>query len=524
MGQAKIFLIRDREGEDLIAGILRQYSYTVAESTGSEALARITSFLPDLILVEASEPKSYALIRQIRAETALSQIPVVLVADDPDHVGAEALEAGVTDFLRQPPKGAEVLARVRALLALRFARQEQSRGEDKVGSRMRERTEMLERALRGQGAMLNEAREARRVWEATFNAMADAIVITDTAGQITLANRAAAETFRQPPGELLGQSCDALLIEGAACPHRGRDVKEGEILSRAGDRLLNIRVSSFGSADGHVTGFVHVIRDVTRERALERHLIQAERMSLAGLMVSAVAHEVATPLSVISNIAEVLLLDVEQGSPTATELNKIVIQARRVAEMMRGILNFVRQGPAQFSAVNLGQLARETLDLLEYELRKARVAASVESSPAAPAIWGDAAQLQQVLLNLVTNAIHAMKSGGRLTVRIAEDATLGAHGRSALLIVEDTGPGIAPEAREKLFDFFFTTKLDEGGTGLGLAISRQIVEGHGGTITADNAPGGGARFFVRLPAAISRESDTPDAHAALIHAGRAERS
>ncbi|HXG92424.1 MAG TPA: ATP-binding protein [Blastocatellia bacterium] len=519
--QSKVFLIGDREYRRQIAEILLRHSYIVGEANGSESVARIESFQPDVILLDASLPQFDSLIQQIRGDLALSKIPVLLTVEGAEQAQIKTLEAGVTDFLRKPIAEAELIARVRTLAALRFAREEQSSVENRIEGRIIERTEMLESALRGQGALLSEAREARRIWEATFNAMADAIVITDAEGQITLINNAASEVFHRTSEELAGQNCDALLIGDFTCPHRlslrEQDSKGREILSRAGDRLLNVRASSFLDAAGQVAGFVHVFRDVTRERVLERHLMQAERMSLAGLMVSAVAHEVATPLSVISNIAEMLLMDVERGSQQATELNKIVTQARRVAEMMRSILNFVRQRPAQFDAVNLAELARETLDLLEYELRKLGIQATVESSPAAPAVWGDAAQLQQVLLNLVTNAIQAMKNGGRLRIRISEAAGSDGRGRSALLIVEDTGQGITPEALDRLFDFFFTTKMAEGGTGLGLAISRQIVEGHGGTMAAENIEGGGARFLVKLPAAI-HDSNIRDRQTALIRA------
>jgi ActR/RegA family two-component response regulator len=126
-------------------------------------------------------------------------------------------------------------------------------------------------------------------------------------------------------------------------------------------------------------------------------------MALAGQMVSAVTHEVATPLSVVANIAEMLLLDIEPGSRTSVELNKIVAQTRRVAEMMRSLLNFVRQAPAQYTALDLTRLARETLDLMDYELRRRRIAWALEVA----------------------------------------------------LVVEDSGRGIAPEAMERLFDFFF---------------------------------------------------------------------
>jgi signal transduction histidine kinase len=285
-------------------------------------------------------------------------------------------------------------------------------------------------------------------------------------------------------------------------------VLEIETLNRARDRALNLRITPVTDPESGAVGFIHVIRDVTRERVIERHLIQAERISLAGQMVSAVAHEVATPLSVVANIAEMLQLDADPDSRAAADLGKIVTQARRVTEMMRSLLNFVRQAPAHYAPVDLGQLARETLDLMSYELRKARIEAQFVTDPLTPPVWGDRSQLQQVLLNLLANAMQAMKDGGRVTIRIGVGESQPGELNAVALVVEDTGFGIAPEALGKIFDFFFTTRTGAGGTGLGLAIARQIVEGHHGRIAAENMSGGGARFTVTLPATFPQHRDT----------------
>jgi signal transduction histidine kinase len=123
-------------------------------------------------------------------------------------------------------------------------------------------------------------------------------------------------------------------------------------------------------------------------------------------------------------------------------------------------------------------------------------------------VWGDRGQLQQVLLNLLANAMQAMKGGGVITIRIRAGESRRGEPNAVALVVEDTGSGIAPEALGKIFDFFFTTRAGAGGAGLGLAIVKQIVEGHHGRITAENMSGGGARFTVTIPAAFSQRQDT----------------
>ena len=390
-----------------------------------------------------------------------------------------------------------------------------------------EQATLLEHALSGQGEMLAEARRAHALLASTFNAISDAIIVTDAAGRITQANSAVSRLFNHAPEEIIGDSCHSLVDESQGCPHPQLSAGEGankgggecvlkrELLNRGRDRVLNLRASRVTDPESGAAGFIHVIRDVTRERIIERHLIQAERMSLAGQMVSGVAHEVATPLSVVANIAEMLQLDAEPNSHAAAQLGKIVTQARRVAEMMRGLLNFVRQAPAQYKAVDLGLLAHETLELMSYELRKARIEARIEVAPATPPVWGDHSQLQQVLLNLLTNAMQALVGGGRVTIGIGGGESRRGEPPAVALVVEDTGPGVAPEAMGKIFDFFFTTRGGEGGTGLGLAITRQIVEGHHGRITVENKSGGGARFLITLPAAFPQHRG-PQAEAAIV--------
>jgi PAS domain S-box-containing protein len=386
----------------------------------------------------------------------------------------------------------------------------------RVPDELSERATLLEQALSGQGELLAELRRKHVLLASTFNAISDAIIVTDPAGRITQTNNAVRILFNLAPEDVIGETCQSLLAEGQTCPHfrsAGHSgVIESELLNRERDRVLNLRVTGLIDPEQQGAGFIHVIRDVTRERVAERYLMQAERMSLAGQMVSAVAHEVATPLSVVANIAEMLRLDVDPGSQTAAELGKIVIQVRRVTEMMRGLLNFVRQAQPQYTPVDLGQIARETLELMNYELRKARIEAVLETDPQTPPVWGNPAQLQQVLLNLLTNAMQVMRNGGRVTIRIGGENSSGEL-KAVALVVEDTGPGIAPEVMGKIFDFFFTTRGGEGGTGLGLAITRQIVEGHLGRIRAENIGNGGARFSVTLPTAFpqhrSRQAEAP---------------
>jgi two-component system NtrC family sensor kinase len=484
--------------------MLERHDYRVYEASNAGEAARLAdSHVLDLILFFSSqiEPDELDAIQRLHDSSDAGLLMVLADNNDGNSLPA-------ADVLRPDFSEPELVGRCRGLLALKSARDELNTLKGMVEGRVAERTEVLELALRGQGDMLSEAREARRIWEATFNSINDAIAITDIDGRITLASARAAQVFGRQPEDLIGEHCDALMAGGYLCPHEeslgNHNLVEREVPSRAGNRLLNVRVSNFADADDRPTGFVHVFRDVTEQRAIERQLMHVERMTLAGKLVSAVAHEVATPLSVIANIAEMLLLEGEPAS-NAKELRKITTEARRITEMMRGLLNFVRQAPSQFTGVDLALLARETLELMSYELRKRGIDFSVEADTVMPTVRGDSVQLQQVVLNLLTNAMQAMKEGGHLWIRLHPVSGGGNDKGAVALVVEDTGPGIAEAALARLFDYFFTTRGSEGGTGLGLAITRQIVEGHGGQIEAENIAGGGARFVVTLPAALPEQ-------------------
>ncbi|HWP42387.1 MAG TPA: ATP-binding protein [Blastocatellia bacterium] len=393
---------------------------------------------------------------------------------------------------------------------------------ESVASNLRERIFMLERVLRGQGEFLYEARHSLDMLEAVINAMAEGIVVTDTAGRITQVNRAALSIFNASEDELLGIFCNQLLTEGTACPHQScseasqQYCQRRDVLTRAGDRLLDLRVTEMRNGD-HLKGYVHVMNDVTRQRALERRLAHTDRLSLAGMMISMFAHEATTPLGVIINATDLLLRDEQLASPNVELLKKIKANGNRVVDMLRNLLNFVGNKPTSFAEVDLVAVAREAIDMMNYELRKAGINVVLASPGDVPPALGDRAQLIQVLLNLIKNAREAMCEGGNLFVRIEKEVSQ--DGLPQIVItVDDTGPGISHDAIERIFDFFYTTKDD--GTGLGLAISRQIVEGHGGEITAHNIDGGGASFAVKLPAAVARLGYDERKPAPLVLAAR----
>jgi signal transduction histidine kinase len=242
---------------------------------------------------------------------------------------------------------------------------------------------------------------------------------------------------------------------------------------------------------------------------VEEHLHRVDRMAEVGRLAAAVTHEVRNPLGGIKGAAEILKGSFSPGHPQAEFLGILVRETDRLNQVVEDFLAHVRQpsGERVEEVVDLGQLVHQTARLVEAQGRARGLSLRVDGGGAVR-VRGASGELRQVLLNLLLNAVQATgrEKGVNVrleartgTVRGAEDRRV--EGTMAVLTVEDEGPGIPPDALEKVFDPFYTTKAE--GTGLGLAISQRIARLHGGAITAENRPAGGARFVLSLPAASS---------------------
>ena len=223
--------------------------------------------------------------------------------------------------------------------------------------------------------------------------------------------------------------------------------------------------------------------------------MQADKLSSIGLLAAGVAHEVNTPLAVISTYAQMLAKQISGDEQKAPLLEKIARQTFRASEIVNSLLNFSRTSPTEFVGVDLNKVIRETLTLLEHQLSKAGVQVNLSLDPQLPRIKGNPGKLQQVFLNLFLNARDAMESGGVLTVGT------GARDGVVRVTIADSGAGIAADNLARIFDPFFTTKAARKGTGLGLSVSYGIVREHGGDIEVESQVGVGTRFELSFPEA-----------------------
>jgi PAS domain S-box-containing protein len=262
-------------------------------------------------------------------------------------------------------------------------------------------------------------------------------------------------------------------------------------------RVVNVAIAPLVSRKFHVIGRLIIMDDITERIELESQLSQADKLSSIGLLAAGVAHEVNTPLAVISSYAQMLSKQL-QGDPQKSGLmEKITHQTFRASEIVNNLLNFSRTSGTEFAEIDVNKVILDTLALMEHQFKTSKIRVEDELCHHLPPIQGNAGRLQQVFLNLFLNAKDAMADGG--TLRIASS-----NGDAVSVKVSDTGNGIAQEHIQRIYDPFFTTKAAprEGqgkGTGLGLSVTYGIIQEHAGKIRVESNPGEGTTFYLDFP-------------------------
>jgi PAS domain S-box-containing protein len=270
------------------------------------------------------------------------------------------------------------------------------------------------------------------------------------------------------------------------------------LTTRAGEqRAVNIAIAPLLSRDFVAVGRIILVDDITERVSLETQLAQADKLSSIGLLAAGVAHEINTPLAVISSYAQMLSKQMRGDARFGPVLEKITQQTFRASEIANGLLNFSRTSTTEFRETNLNQVIRDTLSLLDHQFKTAQVVIDLDLADNLPPIQGNPGKLQQVFLNLLMNAKESMPGGGRLHVATMVNGHVEA-------VVSDSGSGIAPEHLKRIYDPFFTTKTtprpgEKRGTGLGLSVSYGIIQEHAGKIHVESAVGAGTTFHLEFP-------------------------
>ncbi len=491
-----ILLVEDEPGDAVLIKHLlddaapRRFILEVVSSL-ADAGSYLARRQPELILLDLTLPDSRGL-ETVRSVLRLApSVPiVVLTGHDDDEFALSTLEAGAQDYLvKGSVGGADLLrtirhARVRAQLEARL-----------VASQQR--------------------------MQALLAAVPDIIVEVDADQVYTWANSAGYEFFGD---DLLGRPASHYFVGQqqeyqAAQPHSaGDEVVYWESLQRRRDgkpRLLAWWSRVLRDEQGRVSGTLSTARDITEQRKLEEQLRQVQKMESVGTLAGGIAHDFNNILTAIIGYGQVSLLNASVDDALRGNIEQIMEAAKRGAHLTQGLLLFSRKQPGERKPVDLNTIILQVEKFLQRMIGE-DVLLRAELCAGSLPVLANAHQLEQVLLNLATNARDAMPGGGTFNVatsRIELDAEFiaehgyGTTGSYALLSVSDSGMGMSEETRRRVFEPFFTTKEVGRGTGLGLAVTYGIVQQHDGYIKMYSEPGKGTTFRVYLPLLVGANLD-----------------
>ena len=374
-------------------------------------------------------------------------------------------------------------------------------------------------ALEGVNTARAQAEAALRERDARTGAIlettVDGVITIDERGVIESFNPAAERLFGYQAAEVIGQNVNVLMPS----PYReGHAHYITRYLSTAEKKIIGIGREVVGlHKSGHTFPielavsevrfnhqrlFTGIVRDISERKRLEAELLRASRMHLIGQLMSGIAHEIGTPLNVISGNAELLRLELHERNDLTVMAGAIVEQADRMTGLIQQLLSFARPREEEMFSVTLHVPLRQALRLLETRFRREGITVALDMPDNLPFVWGIADQLEQIFLNVLVNAWHAMPEGGQITIQANA-----ANDDQVRIAFSDTGLGIAAEDLERVFEPFYSTK-GERGTGLGLAICRQIVEAHQGAISLSSEVGAGTTVTIALMQAhVARDRD-----------------
>ena len=357
-----------------------------------------------------------------------------------------------------------------------------------------------------------EALRDRDFHRAVAEFVSEAVVATDAEGRVTYMSPRAETMFECPAGRALGRDIRALAERGevdtgiverieAHLRDTGDVSRQDFTIALHGGAILEatMAVRRLRGTRGEPSGCVFVVRDVTEARNTQRSLEQAERLSVMGLLVAGVAHELSNPLQVVTGYADLLRAEAAGRPHTVARAEQIHRAASRCSRIVENFLSLARRRPPGRQMVRLNTVVQDAIDLVAYQLRLDGIDVRQDLATDLPEVWGDAHELHQLIVNLIVNARHAMRRDtGPRQLRLATRAV--ARGSRVIVEVADSGPGVPAALRDRIFEPFFTTAPPGEGTGLGLPLCQSIALAHGGTVSLAPTSGAGATFVVELPA------------------------
>ena len=344
-----------------------------------------------------------------------------------------------------------------------------------------------------------------------FRAAPDAVLtVLHATGRIREANDAVREVFGLEPHQIIGRTLVELILpidrttmtSALTAAFEGSPARAEVQVTLPGGATRVVALAASRLPEADPPSVLLIGRDMTQERELRVRLMESDRLAAVGELVAGVAHEVNNPLSSISAFAQLLLRETTLAPSQRESIEVIRAETMRASQVVKDLLAFARRSEPQRAPLDVNGVVARTVRMRQYQFSEASVVVETELADDLPSVMGDARQLQQVCLNLLTNSVQAMAPhGGTLRVR-----TFSADG-AVVLEVSDSGTGIPAHVRAHIFEPFFTTKQEGEGTGLGLSVSYGIISAHRGTIEVTESSSMGTTFRVTLPAVSTPPSD-----------------
>jgi len=347
---------------------------------------------------------------------------------------------------------------------------------------------------------------SQKEWETTFDAMQDCVSVHDTTGKVIRANVALARRLNTIPQKIIGKYCSELYNEECSdqteCRHTLPPESDALIVEEVNLPLMGgvfqLSISPWLDKNNRLAGSIHVAKDINNEKMLQQQLIQSEKLSAIGELIAGIAHELNNPLTGVMGYSQLLQLRKDLDDRAKENLHKINNLALRCQKIVQNLLSFARKQKPERTLTDINEIIEKTVELRSYELQVNNIEIQRNLNRKLPKTIADAHQLQQVFLNILTNAEQAMLDSngkGQMKIRTKTD-TQNSH---IIVEIKDDGPGIPESHLNRIFDPFFTTKEVGKGTGLGLSLSYGMIKEHGGNIYVRSRLNEGSTFFVELP-------------------------
>lgn len=524
----RILLIEDDPGQAyLVQRSLERVGYGVdVAHDGTTGLECYQQHRHDVLLVDHQMPGKDGM--EVLRSLAAGQLPptIMVTGHGDEAMAVEAMKLGAGDYIVKDVDGhyLTLLPTVieRALQQYRLVEEKQQAElalQETLATlevRVKERTADLQRAnaqLRAEIAERRQAEEAlgrlMRRQKLILDSAGEGIYGVDWQGRTTFVNPAAARMLGWEADALIGQPIHEVTHsrqpDGSRTPsercHLRTSFQDGAVLQVSEEVLWRQDGTSFlaeytstplREEGGEVVGAVVVFQDITERKWAEREMQRADRLALVGQLASGLAHEIGTPLNVIAGNAELLRMQLHDQQEATAELDAIIEHVERITYLVEQLLTFARAQPRAMMPFAVHGPLANAVRLLEARFRREAIHLTLDVPEDLPLVWGAAEQVEQVFLNLLVNAWHAMPTGGNITIQARP---VGASG--VRLTFQDTGVGIPRAELPRVFEPFYSTK-GEKGTGLGLAICKQIIENCCGTIHLDSFPGVGTTVTIDL--------------------------